>query len=163
MTSFDYAVLGIIGISIVVSMMRGAIKELLALFGWLAAFYIAKIYSPLLATFLPEGIPTDALKTLAAFLMLLIAVLFINSLLSIAVSGVVSKIRLGWLNRFLGVIFGFMKGLFIVGVLVFLAGLTSLPKEKVWTEAMLSSPLEMLVKAALPWLPEGVTKHVKYD
>ncbi len=163
MTSFDYAVLAIIGISIVVSMMRGAMKELLALFGWVAAFYIARTYSSQLAPLLPQDIPTEALKTLAAFLILLIVVLFINSLLSIAVSSIVRKIGLGWFNRFLGVIFGFMKGLFIVCVLVFLAGLTSLPKEKMWTDAMLSSPLEMLVKAALPWLPGNVTKHVSYD
>ncbi len=163
MTSFDYAVLAIIGISIVVSMMRGAIKELLALFGWVAAFYIARTYSSQLAPLLPQDIPTEALKTLVAFLILLIVVLFLNTLLSVAISSIVSKISLGWLNRFLGVIFGFIKGLFIVCVLVFLAGLTSLPKEKMWTEAMLSSPLEVLVKAALPWLPERVTKHVSYD
>lgn len=163
MTSFDYAVLAIIGISIVVSMMRGAIKELLALFGWVAAFYIAKTYSSQLAPLLPVGIPTEALKTLAAFLILLVAVLFLNSLFSVAVSSIVSKIGFGWLNRFLGVIFGFMKGLLIVCVMVLLAGLTSFPKEKMWTDAMLSSPLEVLVKAALPWLPDSVTKHVKFD
>ena len=163
MTSFDYIVFTIIGLSIVVSMMRGAIKEMLAIFGWVAAFYVAKAYSPLLALQLPQGIPTEALKTLAAFLILLIAMLFISSVLSIAVSRIVSKVRLGWLNRFLGVVFGFMKGLLIVCVLVLLAGLTSLPKEKMWTDAMLSSPLEMMVKAALPWLPDSVTKHVKFD
>ena len=143
--------------------MRGAIKELLAIFGWIAGFYIAKTYSPLLAPLLPADIPTEALKTLASFLVLLIGVLFINSLLSIAIASIVSKIGFGWLNRFLGLVFGFTKGLLIVFVLVFLAGLTSLPKEKMWTEAMLSSPLEMLVKSALPWLPNSVTKHVKFD
>jgi membrane protein required for colicin V production len=163
LTSFDYMVLAIIGISIVVSMMRGAIKEMLAIFGWVIAFYVAKTYSPQLAYLLPQDIPTEALKMLAAFLILLVAVLFVNSLLSVAISSVVSKIGLGWLNRFMGVIFGFAKGILIVCVLVLLAGLTSLPKEKMWTDAMLSSPLEMLVKSALPWLPISVSKHVKFD
>ena len=156
-------VLAIIGLSIVVSMMRGAVKEMLAIFGWVAAFYVAKTYSPLLAPLLPQDIPTEALKTLAAFLILLVAVLLINSFFSVAVSSLVRKIGLGWLNRFLGVIFGFAKGLLVVCVLVFLAGLTSLPKEKLWTDAMFSSPLEVLVKSALPWLPDSVTKHVKFD
>jgi len=163
LTSFDYMVLAIIGLSIVVSMMRGAVKEMLAIFGWVAAFYVAKTYSPLLAPLLPQDIPTEALKTLAAFLILLVAVLLINSFFSVAVSSLVRKIGLGWLNRFLGVIFGFAKGLLVVCVLVFLAGLTSLPKEKLWTDAMFSSPLEVLVKSALPWLPGSVTKHVKFD
>ncbi len=163
MTSFDYIVIAIVVLSIVVSMMRGAVKEMLAILGWVAAFYVAKIYSPLLAAFLPEGIPTEALKTLIAFLILLIAVLFLSGLLTMAISGVVSKVGLGWLNRFFGMIFGLAKGIFITGVLVFLAGLTSLPKEQMWTDAVFSEPLEVLVKSALPWLPEGISKHVKFD
>ena len=156
-------VLAIIGISIIVSMMRGAVKEMLAIIGWLVAFYVAKTYSSMLSPMLPQDIPTEALKTLAAFLILLIAVLFINSLLSIAISSIISKVGLGWLNRLLGIVFGFAKGVLIVCVLVFLAGLTSLPKERMWTDAMLSSPLEVLVKSTFPWLPYSVTKHVNFD
>ena len=163
MTYFDYAVIAIVGLSVVVSMMRGAVKEMLAILGWIAAFYVAKAYSPLLATFLPEGIPTEALKTLIAFVILLIAVLFLNGLITMAISGVISKVGLGWINRFLGMLFGFAKGLLISCVLVLLAGLTSLPKEQMWTDAALSEPLEMLVKSALPWLPESVSKHAKFD
>ncbi len=163
MTYFDYAVIAIVGLSVVVSMMRGAVKEMLAILGWIAAFYVAKAYSPLLATFLPEGIPTEALKTLIAFVILLIAVLFLNGLITMAISGVISKVGLGWINRFLGMLFGFAKGLLISCVLVLLAGLTSLPKEQMWTDAVLSEPLEMLVKSALPWLPESVSKHAKFD
>jgi membrane protein required for colicin V production len=144
-------------------MMRGAVKEMLAIVGWFVAFYVAKAYSVMLADFLPEGIPTEALKTLIAFLIILIAVLFLTGLLAMAISSMVSKIGLGWLNRFFGVLFGFAKGLLIACLLVFLAGLTNLPKEQMWTDALLSDPLEILVKSVLPWLPEGVSKHVKYD
>ncbi len=41
MTSFDYLVLTIIGLSIILSMMRGLFKEVLAIFGWVAAFFVA--------------------------------------------------------------------------------------------------------------------------
>lgn len=163
MTSFDYIVLAIIGISIIVSLTRGAVKEVLAIVGWIIGFYVAKTYSPMLAVLLPQDIPTEALKTLIAFLILLVAVLFVNGLVSMAISNAVSKVRLGWLNRLSGMVFGFAKGLFIVCVLVLLAGLTSLPKEKVWTEAVLSSPLEILVESIVPWLPESIAKHVSFD
>ncbi len=163
MTGFDYIVIAIVVLCVVVSMMRGAVKEMLSILGWVAAFYFAKIYSPMLAALLPEGVPTEGLKTLIAFLILLIAVLFLSGLLAMAISGVVSKVGLGGLNRVFGIIFGFAKGTLIVSVLVFLAGLTSLPKEQMWTDAVLSEPLEILVKSALPWLPEGISKHVKFD
>jgi len=163
LTYFDYAVIAIVGLSVVLSIMRGVVKEILSILGWIAAFYVAKAYSPLLATFLPEGIPTEAFKTLIAFVILLIAVLLLTGLLTMVISGVISKVGLGGVNRFLGMFFGFAKGLLISCVLVLLAGLTSLPKEKMWIGAVLSEPLEILVKSALPWLPESVSKHVKFD
>ncbi len=163
MTGFDYIVIATVVFCVLVSMMRGAVKEMLAIVGWVVAFYIAKAYSTTLAAFLPEAIPTEALKTLIAFLILLIAVLVLSGLVAMAISSVVSQIGLGWLNRFVGVIFGFAKGMLIACLLVFLAGLTSLPKEPMWTDALLSDPLEMLVESTLPWLPEGISEHVKFD
>jgi membrane protein required for colicin V production len=163
MTSFDYAVLIIIGACIVVSMMRGAVREMLSIIGWLAAFYVAKTYATQLIPLLPQTIPTDSLRVLAAFLILFLGVLLVFSLLSVALSSILRKIGLGWLNRFFGALFGFTKGLLIVCVLVFLAGLTNIPKDARWTNAMFSSPLEALVKAALPWMPHKVTQYVKYE
>jgi len=163
MTSFDYIVLAIIGVSVIVSLTRGAVKEMLAIVGWVVGFYVAKTYSPLLAVLLPEDIPTEALKSLIAFLILLVTVLFVNGLISTVISSAASKAGLGLLNRIAGMAFGFAKGLLIVCVLVLLAGLTSLPKERVWTEAMLSPPLEMLVESIVPWLPESIAKHVKFN
>ena len=163
MTSFDYCVLFIIGISIVVSMMRGAVREVLAIAGWLAAFYVAKTYASQLIPLLPAEIPSEQLKTLAAFVILFLAVLLISSLLFIALSGVINKISLNWLNRGIGALFGFARGLLIVCVLVFLAGLTNFPKDARWTNAMFSSPLEALVKTILPLVPQTVAKHVKFN
>ena len=163
MTSFDYTVLIIIGACIIISMMRGAVREMLSIIGWLAALYVAKTYSTQLVPLLPQDIPTDSLRILAAFLILFLGVLLVVSLLSIALSSVLEKIGLSWLNRFFGALFGFAKGLFIVCVLVFLAGLTSFPKDIRWTNAMFSSPLEALVKIVLPWIPQKMAQHVKYD
>ncbi len=163
MTSFDYTVLFIIGISIVVSMMRGAVREMLAIAGWIAAIYVAKTYAPQLIPLLPPDIPSEALKILAAHIIVFFGVLLVASLLIIALSSLIKKIGLNWLNRGVGAVFGFARGLLIVCVLVFLAGLTSLPKDARWTNAMFSSPLEALVKSVLPFVPQMVAKHVQYD
>jgi membrane protein required for colicin V production len=163
MTGFDYVVLLIIGISIVVSMMRGAVREVLAIAGWVAAIYVAKTYATQLLPLLPMDIPTEQLRILAAYVIVFLGVLLVSSLLTIALSSLIKKIGLNWFNRFLGGFFGLARGLLIVCVLVFLAGLTSFPKDARWTNAMFSSPLEALVKSTLPWVPQTVAKHVKYD
>ena len=143
--------------------MRGAVREVLAIMGWLAAIFAAKTYATEITPLLPADIPTESLKILAAHVIVFFGVLVIASLLTIALSSLIKKIGLNWFNRFLGGFFGFARGLIIVCVLVFLAGLTNFPKDARWINAMFSSPLEALVKTLLPWLPPNVAKHVAYD
>lgn len=163
MTSFDYAVLAIVGLSILLSMMRGFVREILSLASWVAAFFVAKIYTLELAPLLPQAIPSQSLRLLAAFLILFLATLLITSLLAIALSQLFKHLGLSWLDRFLGAFFGVARGLVIVCVLVLLAGLTSLPQDVRWRNAMFSAPLEAMVMSVLSWFPRDIAKHVKYD
>jgi len=163
MTSFDYVVLTIIGLSIILSVMRGFFREALAILGWIAAFVVAKMYANQLVPMMPTDIPTESLRILAAFLVLFFATLLVASLLSIALSSIFKKMGLGWLNRLLGAFFGLARGVLIVCIVVFLAGLTELPNDTRWRNAMFSAPLEALVVSMLPWVPISIAKHVKYD
>lgn len=163
MTVFDYTVLTIVGLSVIYSVMRGMVREVLSILGWLAAFYVGRIYTGQLAPLMPIEIPTEGLRILAAFLVLFLATLLVATLLAIAISAILKKIGLGWFDRLFGAVFGLLRGLLIVCIMVFLAGLTELPKDARWKNAMFSSPIEALVISMLPWLPEGIVKHVKYD
>lgn len=163
MTGFDYAVLAIIGLSVILSVMRGMVREVLAISGLVVAFYVGRTYTDQLLPMIPLDIPTESLRILAAFLVLFLATLLLASLLGVAVSAIVKKIGLGWLDRFLGAVFGVLRGVLIVCVLVFLAGLTELPKDPRWRNAMFSAPAEAMVVSILPWVPEGIAKHIKYD
>jgi len=86
MTIFDYAVLIIVGLSVLLSMMRGFVREILALASWVIAFFVAKMYVLELAPLLPNAIPNASLRYLAAFIILFLATLLICSLLAIALS-----------------------------------------------------------------------------
>ncbi|MEI8363124.1 MAG: CvpA family protein [Betaproteobacteria bacterium] len=163
MTSFDYIVLSIIGLSVVLSVMRGLVREVLAIMGWLAAFYVARTYASQILPMMPANIPTEPLRVLAAFLVLFLATLLVVSLLAIALTAIFKTIGLGWINRLLGAIFGLARGVLIVCIVVFLAGLTNLPKDTSWRDAMFSAPIEAMVISMLPWIPISMAQHVKYD
>ncbi len=163
MTVFDYVVLVIMGLSVLLSILRGFVREALALVSWLVAFFVAKLYTLELAPLLPQSIPSQSLRILAAFLILFLATLLICSLLAIALSAVFKRVGLGWMDRSLGALFGLARGIVIVGVLVLLGGLTTLPKDVRWRNAMFSAPLEAMVISLLPWFPTDIAKHVKYD
>jgi len=162
MTVFDYAVLVIIGVSILLSVMRGFLREVMALLAWIVAFWVASLFTDQLAPMLPAAIPSPELRYLAAFVLLFLGVLLIMTLIAIAVSQLLKVIGVGPLDRGLGALFGFARGMIIVLVLVLLSGLTNLPQQPLWKNAMLSSPLENLVMLARPWLPVELTKRLNY-
>ncbi len=163
MTVFDYAALLIVGFSVLLSVMRGAVREVLALLSWVVAFWVANIYTVQLAPLLPNGIPDESLRLLAAFVILFLVALLLMSLLTIALSELVKTIGLGLLDRGLGALFGLARGGLIVMVLVLLAGLTSVPRQRYWRNAMFSAPLEALAMNLKPWLPEGLSRRINYD
>lgn len=163
MTVFDYIVLAIVGISIVISVMRGLLSEVLSIVGWFAAFFVAKTYANQLIPLMPADIPTESLRILAAFVILFLATFLLTTLLAIALTTIFKKIGLGWLNRMLGAVFGLARGLLIVCIIVFLAGLTNIPKDERWKNAMFSAPIEALVISLLPWVPASIASHIKYE
>jgi len=162
-TVFDYAVLGIIGISILLSLLRGFVREFVGLASWIVAAFAAKIYAVQVALMLPASIPNQGLRMVAGFAIVFLGILLLASLLAIAISELFKQAGLGWLDRSMGAIFGLARGLLIVGVLVLLGGMTSLPQDPRWRNAMFSSPMEAMVVAVKPWLPQEMTKYIKYD
>ncbi|HZV61445.1 MAG TPA: CvpA family protein [Methylophilaceae bacterium] len=163
MTVFDYVFLAIIGLSVLISIMRGFVREVLSLAGWIIAFFIARTYCLELAALLPSAIPGEPLRILAAFLILFLAVLLITSLLAIAISLLFRQVGLSWIDRLLGAFFGLARGGIIALMMVLVGGLTSLPQDARWRNAMFSAPLEAIVMSVLLWFPADIAKHVKYD
>ena len=163
MTWFDYAVLAIIGISIVLSIIRGMVREVLALASWIIAFLAAQQYALEVAPHLPSAIPDESLRLLAGFLIVFLSVLLVTALIAIALSRLVRSAGLGGTDRALGAVFGVARGLVIVLVIVLLAGLTTLPRHPEWRHAMFSAPFEALANVVKIWLPYGLSRRINYD
>jgi len=163
MTLFDYSVLSIVGASVLLSVLRGFVREVISLGAWLAAFAAASLLGGLVASWLTNSIRDESIRALVAFGGVFVVTLISMSLLALFISGLMRKAGLGLEDRLLGGFFGFARGLVIVMVLVLLAGLTKLPRQPAWTDAMLSPPLEALAGAAKPWLPQILAGNVSYD
>jgi membrane protein required for colicin V production len=163
MTWFDYAVLAIVGLSVLLSIIHGLVRELLALASWVVAFVAAQSYVTAVAPLLPEAIPGSSLRFLVAFLILFLVVLLAMTLLASAVSKLVKHAGLGAVDRTLGAVFGMVRGLAIVMLAVLLAGMTALPKQPEWRNAVLSPPLEALANVIKVWLPNELSKQINYE
>ena len=163
MTAFDYAVLIIIGSSVVLSVVRGFSREVLALAGWVIAFLTANALSGIVSEWLAPFIRDGSLRALTAFVSIFVVTLIVVSLLGMMVSRLLKRAGLGLEDRLLGGFFGFARGILIVLTFVLLSGLTALPRQPAWSDAMLSPPLEALAAAMKPWLPQAVSRYLSYD
>ena len=163
MTAFDYAVLGIVGLSVIVSIWRGVVREVLALLSWVIAFVIAQGYAHSVAAWLPSGLANPSLRLLIAFIVLFLGVLLLAALVAILISRLVRSVGLGPVDRGVGAIFGLLRGMLAVLILVLLCGLTSVPQHPVWREAMLSPPLEAIAVSLAPMLPEELSRRISYE
>lgn len=163
MTGFDYAVLTILGVSVVVSVMRGLVHELFALAGWVVAFVTANLFGETVSLWLPASITGASLRLLVAFVVVFILSLLVMGLLARLLRKLVHGAGMSVEDRVLGGVFGLARGLLVVLLAVLLAGLTNLPRQPVWNNAMLSAPLEALAVFVKPWLPQYLAQRITYD
>ncbi len=162
MTVIDIIVLAIVGISILYGVLRGLVREVLALVAWVAAFLVANLLAPDIAKLLPQATASEEIRLLVTFVVVFIVVLVGLSVLAILASKVVKIVGLGPADRVVGGVFGLARGMLVVMILVLLAGLTSLPRQPMWRNAALSGPLEAFAGYIKGWLPADLSKRIKY-
>jgi len=161
-TIVDIIVLAILGISVAFGAWRGLVREVLALVAWVAAFLIANLLAPDAAKLLPRAMANEELRLLVSFVVVFIAALVGLSVLAILASKLVRIIGLGPSDRVVGGIFGLVRGLLVVMILVLLAGLTTVPRQPMWRNAILSAPLEAFAGYIKAWLPSDLSKRIRY-
>lgn len=162
MTIFDFVVLIIFTISVLLSIVRGIVRESLSLVGWIVAYMAAKIFAKDFVTVLPLSITDESLRMVISFSAIFLSVLIVMSMVTLLASALIRTVGLGSVDRFLGALFGFARGLLVVLLLVLSAGLTTLPQEPFWQKALLSKSLETGVIMIMPWLPQGLSRRVNY-
>lgn len=162
MTPFDYVVLGVMVISLLLGITRGVISEILALVAWLAAFIAARMWAVPAGDLMLAEMSDPLWRQLAGFVAILVAVLILFAVLRWLMTLLLKASGLRPLDRVLGALFGVARGVLVVLLLVFLAGMTPLPQQQWWRQAMFAPPLETGVLAVKSWLPPELAKRIQY-
>lgn len=162
MTIFDYLVLFVLICSIVISTLRGLVKEILSLLSWIVSFVIANAYGEDLAGWLPDMVPGNVTRLIVAFLALFIGVRLLMMLLTMAIDALIKAAGLTLADRGLGGLFGLGRGLVIVLAVVLVCGMTAIPQQPFWKEALLSPLAETAARTVKPFLPGDMARHVQF-
>jgi membrane protein required for colicin V production len=163
MTAFDGAVIGTVGLSMLLAYIRGVTREVIALMTWVLGFFAAVAFSPLLGALLPDFGGHPVVRYLVAFALIFIAALVLGALVAWPLSSVIRKSGLGFVDRFLGAVFGIARGAVLVVVFVLVAGLTTLPRQDWWQNSALALPLTAAALALKPWLPSEWADRLDYS
>lgn len=162
LTAFDYAVFFVLLTSGLIGVLRGLVREILALAGWIFAFWVAYTYSGTAAGWMPDSIPGgETGRIVAGFLLLFLGSVIGAALLSALLEQLLTSTGLKPADRGLGLIFGIARGVVLVLILVVLAGFTTLPAEPFWQDAVTRPVISDLMEMLRPWVPPDLQQYLK--
>lgn len=145
----DWAIVALLTLSVLVSLWRGFVREAVSLAGWIAAFVIANMFAMELSLLLSNWFASATGRYIAAYAMLFIATLLTAGLLRRLGSSVVRATGLSLLDRLLGTVFGFTRGIIVILVVVYVVR-NLVPPENLQSlnQSQLMPHVDMLVQWA---------------
>ena len=144
-TAVDWAIIAVLGLSILLSLWRGFVREAVSLAGWIAAFVIANMFVGEMAVFLQQWIANVTGRYVAAYALLFAGMLMVAGIAGKLSAQVVKVTGLTLLDRLLGTVFGFVRGIIIVLVVVYVLRQLAPPQNLLWLdESQLMPHVDML-------------------
>ena len=163
MTEFDYIILVVIVLSVLLGWWRGLVHEILSLLSWITSYFVAKAWAAEFTPYMPAVLESDSLRHATAYAAVFAATLILCGLAGWSLKSLARHFGLDWRTDGVpGAIFGLIRGLMLVLVLVLIAGLTKLPQTPFWQDALLSRPLQDVAFLAKDLLPEDMAKRIAY-
>lgn len=159
----DLAIIGIIALSVVTGLIRGFVKELVALCVWVIAIWVAYHYSPSLNPWLLKYIQDNTIRTIAAFILLLVATLIAGGIVNALLSFALKRSGLSGTDRLLGMGFGFVRGVFIIAFILAVVKMTSLPYQEYARQSQLYSKFDPVVDWICGYLPDFIKQAKTMD
>ena len=148
-TAVDWAIIVVLGLSILLSLWRGFVREAVSLAGWIAAFVIANMFVGEMAAFLQQWIANVTGRYVAAYALLFAGMLMVAGIAGKLSAQVVKVTGLTLLDRLLGTVFGFVRGIIIVLVVVYVLRQLAPPQNLLWLD---ESQLMPHVDVLLQWV-----------
>jgi membrane protein required for colicin V production len=158
----DWALAGVLLLSVVIGLWRGLVYELLSLIGWVVAFVVAQTYGGAVAGWLPVGAPGSLVRMAVAVSVTFFATLVAWTLLAKLVRMMISATPLTVLDRALGAGFGFARGVLILLVVALVVTLTPASRSPAWQRSHGAAWLSAVLHDMKPWWPAGqpaATRH----
>lgn len=145
MNGLDLAVLAVVGLSALIGLWRGFVREVLSVLIWIVALWVGVRFSGDLAVHLEPWIDSPTIRLGAAFVGLFIGALVAGALVNNLLVKLVTSTGLGGTDRLLGGVFGAARGGVVVALVILMLGFTPATQERFWDDSVLLPSIK-------PWI-----------
>lgn len=157
----DLAILALVLVSALVGFYRGFIRETLSLISWILAFWAAFSFSQPGSAWFVQYIESPQLRIVAAFAVIFVASLLLLSLISYLLCRLLLVSGIAGTDRLLGGLFGIVRAVVLVSVVLLLARIPGYPQEIWWKQSILIQQLTPVVVFFHELLPPDIAKHLE--
>ena len=147
-------------INVIISLKRGLIRELFSLLGIILGLALASRYYQEI-TFFDDLLKNPVLGRIIVFVLIFLAVAITAHIIGVLLQKLIKLGAMGLLDHMGGFIFGFLKGIIIIGIVLFL--LSRFPPVTAMIE---KSPIALAILRFISnifhliWTPEEVTEYI---
>lgn len=156
----DIAIISIITLSVITGLFRGLVKEFIALCVWVLAFWLAFHYGSMLDGWVSPYVHDNTIKTVIEFLIIFFGTLIVGGIVNALFGFVMRRSGLSGTDRVLGMGFGFVRGVFIIAIMMLGLKIAGMPTGDYSKNSILYAKFDPLVNWLSGYVPELI-HHVK--
>ncbi|ACJ20016.1 CvpA family protein [Coxiella burnetii] len=149
----DFAIIGIILFSIIISFFRGFVREAVSLVVWVAGIIVAIKFVEPVQIYLQTWIVSSSIRYAVAFISLFLSVFIIGIILNMLIHVLLKKTGLSITDRLLGIFFGAGRGFLIVAVLLLFVSIGSVEDGSLIAQSQLAPKFQPIVSWLNQFLP----------
>jgi membrane protein required for colicin V production len=158
----DNAIIALVAIYTVFGIIRGFGQEAFAITVWVIGTIVAWFFSQDFAILLLKFFSTNSTRLAASFIALILITLMMGGIIKLLLGESVKQTGLTFLDRFGGLILGFAHGLVVVFVMILVAGITPLPKDRWWQQSKYIPPFQALASSVKGNISSTVASSINY-
>lgn len=159
-STVDWALLAVLLVSVLIGAWRGVVYEVLSVMSWVAAFVLAQWFAGDVGWQLPMGTASETARYVAGFAVVFVVTLVVCALLIALMKKFVSAIGLRPIDRALGALFGLVRGVLLLLLVVLVVSRTPLQRHTAWQASLGPKLLGSVAKIVTPMLPSEVTRYL---
>jgi membrane protein required for colicin V production len=137
MIAVDYIILAILIVSSIMGLVRGLLREAIAVITWFLAIVLAWSFAPSLEHLLGGVLEGSPMRIWAARAIVFVGVLLLGGAVSVVLGHYVRVSMFAGMDKFLGFIFGIIRGIVIVGAFTIAVQALRMDEDPRWKNSRL--------------------------